>query len=454
MGLASIHACGDSKVISTESAQETEGRLIPRISQTINSISSEQDHGKYTVADIDRLVLASTRDQPVHIKDNDEDVPMIDMDNEDEVELVSNLLSNKRLNDSQQQNLALSKEVIDLSFPMMTPTRLKTMFVVDTNFIISHLNTLETLRRLSSRFHHQIVIPSTVIQELDGLKNSPKEVIINEHGKDGNDMQAIGLLARWANDWIYKNLANLDSSIMGQKLRQTINPHCVKDDAILDCCLYFKEKLECFVVLLSNDKNLCLKALTEGILTVSHRKGMSAQLIASKAYEENITLFGRAESAVVPVADLKDIDIEITGNDDDQSIPDFPALSAEIYHEVTETIIHAIYHVMTQEYGEDLDLIEFDKKSVSDLAGVTRCLSKYWISVFAEYFKGSRIKKNDWKNFPVCLTSFPSNSMELETLVKFWEDILVYLYSKRTEEDKEKLQSLVDRWRNLIQVYQ
>lgn len=447
MGLASIHACGDSKVISAESAQETEGRLIPRISQTIKSISLEQDHGKYTVADIDRLVLASTRDHSVDIGDNEEDVPMVDMDNEDEVELVSNLLSNKRSNDSHQENLTLSREVIDSSFPMMTPTRLKTMFVVDTNFIISHLNTLETLRQLSSRLHHQIVIPSTVIQELDGLKNSHKEVTINEPGKDGNEMQAIGLLARWANDWIYKNLANLDSSIMGQKLQQTINPHCVKDDAILDCCLYFKEKLECFVVLLSNDKNLCLKALTEGILTVSFRKGMSAQLIASKAYEENVTVFGRADSGTISMADLKDTDMEVN---DDQNISKFPEISAEIYQEVTQTVVLAISHVMLQEYGEDIHLIGFDKKSVNDLAGAIRCLSKYWISVFAEYFKGSRIRKNDWKNFPACLTSLPSNNVELETLVKFWEDILRYLYSKRREEDKEKLQSLLDRWKNLI----
>lgn len=70
------------------------------------------------------------------------------------------------------QSVAHSMPKINDDLPLLNPPTLKTAFVVDTNFIISHLNTLEKLRSLSSTYHHLIIVPTTVIQELDGLKRA------------------------------------------------------------------------------------------------------------------------------------------------------------------------------------------------------------------------------------------------------------------------------------------
>lgn len=389
---------------------------------------------KYSVADIEQLF----KPEPSQ-KDNiqsDEDLPMLDMDDES-VELVSSYLSDRRSSGSVQPEeaaAARSREQIDSSFPMMIPTRLKTVFVVDTNFVISHLNTLEALRLLAPQFHHQIVIPSTVIQELDGLKISSSKVSVRD---EFGGKRQVANLARSANDWIYRNLANLDSGIMGQKLRQTIDNTRTKDDAILDCCLYFKEKSECFVILMSNDKNLCLKALTEQVLTVSFRKGMSAQLIASKAYEENLSRFG---------ADLVQHEpIRMNSS----TVLEFHELMTTVYNEIHETVVAAVDYVMRQEYGEEIDFVEYDKEEIVTFRDISHCIVQFWVSVFCQVFQ-KHLRKEDWQSLPSHLMEVPTEGRRLISFVKFWSEILNYLFGKRSDQEIEQLRSLEHRWNDLI----
>ena len=86
-------------------------------------------------------------------------------------------------------------------------------------------------------------------------------------------------------------------------MSQRISKDLVKDDAIFDCCLYFKKTYpQSLVILLSNDKNLCAKALSNDVLTVSFRENMSGRLIANTIYEENVERFGKLQTKVEPVA--------------------------------------------------------------------------------------------------------------------------------------------------------
>lgn len=419
MVLPSIHASNEGK---RSPKCRIEGTLKSSTSKISKSGSDDGGNHKYTVADIDQLI----QDTP------DEDCAMIDMQDEDDVQNVSKMLSNRRSSLIENQDeIPLSREDVDSRIPTLTPTRVKSLFVVDTNFLISHLGTLESLRRLGRSFHHQIVLPNTVIRELDGLKNSSKEVQLSE------GTESIGKLARRANDWIYKNLANLNSAVMGQKLGQAINSNCVKDDAILDCGLYFKEKRDCFVILLSNDKNLCVKALTENLLTVTFKKGMTAELIASMTYNENLSLFGPGAPNDEPMDDTQ------------VSAANFIQRAAEVYREITTAVTEAIIHVINDEYGEDIDLLGFQADTLTDLIAATHCLEKFWISVFAEYFKRSRIKKNDWKGFPDCLTSMPTSFDDLKNLVNFWGEILKYLFIKRCDEDNENLEKSIQYWTHM-----
>ncbi|GAV53006.1 hypothetical protein ZYGR_0AI02880 [Zygosaccharomyces rouxii] len=435
MGLASIHAIGSDKLApSTSQRQSSSGQNVGR--------TQNKKDSKYTVADIDNLYQPSSpssqslQEGNYEVIDEDEDLPMLDMDDQS-VELVSNYLSNRRNSDvvePEAATLSRSREQIDSSFPMMVPTRLRTVFVVDTNFVISHFNTLETLRTLAPHFHHQIVIPSTVMQELDGLKVSSYGMTVkDEHG----GKRQVAHLARLANDWIYRNLANLDSGIMGQKLRQTIDSNCIKDDAILDCCLYFKDKLECFVVLMSNDKNLCLKALTEQVLTVSFRKGMSAQLIASKAYEENLSRFG-----------AHDLFQQNTYKNPHSALQ-FHELMSMIYNEVYDAVIEAVDYAMRQEYGDDLELIDYSKDDLLNLQEISRFIAQFWISVFGPLFQKSKMRQSDWKELPSSILEVPTTSQELAPFIRFWEEVLNFLFAKRSDQEFEQLDSLTRRWEEL-----
>lgn len=428
MVLPSIHAPNDSQKPPGYGVSDT---LNAGNARSTKSSSKDSGNLKYTVADIDQFARGPTYDA---VGTLEEDFPMPDIQDETGVQVVSRLLSNRRSSNCNAQEEPVSKEDVDSTIPNLGSTKVKSLFVVDTNFLISHLSTLESLRQLAPSFNHQIVVPNTVIRELDGLKGSSREVEVSE------GTETIGKLARRANDWIYKNLANLNSGVMGQKLRQCINPDCVKDDAILDCGLYFKETSECLVVLLSNDKNLCMKALTEGLLTVTYKKGMTSELIASMTYNENLSLFGPGDPNDA-AADLPQASALQTA--------DFMQIAAEVYREVTAAAIEAVVHVMHEEYGEDIELLGFQVESLTDLAAVSSCLEKFWVSVFAEYFKKSTFKKSDWKSLPNCLTGLPTNSVDLKGLVSFWVKVLDCLYLKRCERSYEILEKASQYWSDL-----
>lgn len=155
--------------------------------------------------------------------------------------------------------------------------------IVDTNFILTHLDMVDQLKDLAEKFNHIVVIPWIVIQELDNLKSSSRK---NTDCDDKNSLQTIGFLARKATEWIYNILAVRDSRVIGQKINQRLDSTLEGDDSILDCCLYFQEEYLLLTVILSNDRNLCNKSLLHNIKTVTYRKELSATEIAKVVSHE------------------------------------------------------------------------------------------------------------------------------------------------------------------------
>lgn len=447
MGLTSVHSndLQSNKVKNTKKKQSNGLISIGKSDKkySLKDLDNAIEHGAINISATENLddnhkipVFYERMDiETADDKQEDEDIEMVDIENEQDIAKISNYLHQQRSTD---RETVATDERIDENLSSLIPTRLQTVFVVDTNFAISHLNTLEGLRKLGPSYHHVIVIPTMTINELDGLKSS--------------DDSNIAKHARSGNAWIYKNLANLDSSVMGQKLRQKLDPSCTKDNAILDCCLYFKEKLECFVILLSNDKNLCLKALTEEILTVSYTKGMTSNLIAKKAYEENVHRFGSPGPHLSnnEVSDAMDITLE-------NSVPaiksqgslTFSEVSNTIFSDITATTILAIDYIMSDEYGEDLEHVGFGSDKLNSLNDCSDCIHKYWIAVFTEYFKGSKIQQKDWKELPNVLTNFPKNKKDLLNFLNFWSDILEHLFLKRNDEENHQLGLHIHKLNNL-----
>lgn len=166
----------------------------------------------------------------------------------------------------------------------------KLLLIIDTNFAISHLSILKDLAKLHERYGHILVVPWAVIRELDGLKNSGKIEYRNRPGAittgDCGLDQTLGQRARLANTWIFEQLGDRSQSLFGQKVSERLSESKGGDDAILDCCRYFQHKADSFVVILSDDKNLCMKALIHEIMTVSYTEGMTAETIARITHEE------------------------------------------------------------------------------------------------------------------------------------------------------------------------
>ncbi|KAJ1929125.1 hypothetical protein IWQ60_001433 [Tieghemiomyces parasiticus] len=160
-------------------------------------------------------------------------------------------------------------------------------FILDTNYLLSQLTFLRRLQETATqRPHVFIIVPWVVIRELDGLKevghgnrsrgSSRDDSLSSSRHESGN----VGSLARSAIEFIYQGLQPpFDSAaapshglagrrrvLRGQKITECINVERTNDDLILDCCRYFAEARRIpSVVLLSLDKNLCVKAMVHQI---------------------------------------------------------------------------------------------------------------------------------------------------------------------------------------------
>ncbi|CUM53593.1 uncharacterized protein AC631_00820 [Debaryomyces fabryi] len=415
----------------------------------------------YAIKTIEDRIDEAVKHSPFHnIEDKDkpyeDDIEMIPMDDYNEVEIISDFVKASRNN---------SKILYDDSMDIVSETETNALLnelgnvsylVVDTNFILSHLNIVNGLQDVANNYGLQIIIPITVMKELDGLKNSSR--IANEASSERISNQSVGHLARWANDWIYSALAKNSSVVRGQKLRQRLDKSTTKDDAILDCCLYFKENYQkSLVVLLSNDKNFCLKALSNDILTVSYRKDMNVDIIANTIYTENLRRFGKLESDPIALAQPsiqhETLRPKIVQHESDAS---FNQTSRIIFQEVQTLTLSVTHHCMENNYGEDLDLIRnYDRNAVTSLKHCSEVIIRFWLPVFSNYFKGSSLKPftetEDGKKIikqPV-LVDIPIEPLQLNEFIEFWSRILSTLYlAEMNDQQNDALELLIKRWKH------
>ncbi|KAI9306894.1 PIN domain-containing protein [Cunninghamella echinulata] len=149
-----------------------------------------------------------------------------------------------------------------------TQNNYQQVIVLDTNFLISNLGFLQELITIAElRNDCLLIVPWVVIQELDGLKKS--------HSKQSTKgkQERVDELARKAMRFLEGLLVKQSPALRGQKTNEIYDNDNIKtyigDDCILDCCLYFRYKLEKPVKLLSNDRNLCIKAMVHCIEAIS-----------------------------------------------------------------------------------------------------------------------------------------------------------------------------------------
>ncbi|XP_053366925.1 transcriptional protein SWT1 [Clarias gariepinus] len=138
------------------------------------------------------------------------------------------------------------------------------LIVLDTNVLLSHLDFVKKIRShgLGALGFPTLLVPWVVLQELDSLKS----------GKLSKNVER---KAQPAVNYIYTCLKDQEPRLWGQSMQQVSQAACGldtmnNDDRVLQCCLQYKALYpEGSVVLCTNDKNLCSKALLSGVKALS-----------------------------------------------------------------------------------------------------------------------------------------------------------------------------------------
>ncbi|XP_029939585.1 transcriptional protein SWT1 [Salarias fasciatus] len=134
------------------------------------------------------------------------------------------------------------------------------ILVLDTNILLSHLDYVKKIssKGLKALGFPCILIPWVVLQELDSLKKG--------RGLSGS----VAHLAIPAISFIFDSLRSRKPHIWGQSMQQAAERNGLNaennDDRVLQCCLQYRSLYpESALILCTNDKNLCSKALLSGV---------------------------------------------------------------------------------------------------------------------------------------------------------------------------------------------
>lgn len=302
--------------------------------------------------------------------------------------------------------------------------------VVDTNVLILHLDLVKQLADLAPQANITIIIPVAVVKELDGLKQSSKV-----HSKRIPAQKAI--------TWYFELFAASSPYVRGQRHQEVIDELTHNDDAILDCCLYIKQQHpNDLVVLMSNDKNLCAKALIEPIPTVTVVSKMTAFSIAEMIYNER-QLMGAGAPQVDQVKDIEMTDTSVAPLFNLAPVTgDIPSL---VHQELERVAIELVDQAVIKCYGSRELTPEYTRPTTLDEAA--ELLIRFWFTVFQEIFEKIHSRKFDpfqakgkRSRGELINTDIPLPA-ELPNFVNFWKKLLVPIH----DDNMGKYRNLVVR---------
>lgn len=209
-------------------------------------------------------IFVSPPSSPVLENDTREDESM-DWCAFEEKEVLDNITKLRKSVTPQMEPLTKFQKAISDTLIKMTVNESmhrQIFIVIDTNIFISNLNIVHELLELKINGVSKpcIMIPWTVIQELDYLKDADRQTNVNNS-------------AQKAIKFINGKMAKKDPQVKGQSVHDAGEQNFAvqnADDAILFCCLQIQERQH-NSILLSNDINLRNKAMINGVLAYSHK---------------------------------------------------------------------------------------------------------------------------------------------------------------------------------------
>ncbi|KFP28135.1 Transcriptional protein SWT1, partial [Colius striatus] len=260
--------------------------------------------------------------------------------------------------DLPEQDLNISSEAFT--------SGLNILVVIDTNIMISHLEFVRSLKSedVPGIGRLALIIPWVVLQELDNLKK-------------GKVLQHVRDKAIPAVQFIYTCLKNQDSRLWGQSMQlasQKIYGLSDEnnDDRVLQCCLQYQNLFpQAVVILCTDDKNLCSKAI------VSEVKAFCKADLVTALQNLNVN---RHQKCVELQQSKCDTEFEKT-EDGASLAPQFPNSLPDLEKNLGEALSCILETEMKIAFGNLWVEILYLKPPWT-LANLLKCYKKHWMAVF------------------------------------------------------------------------
>ncbi|XP_075567062.1 transcriptional protein SWT1 [Pelecanus crispus] len=244
---------------------------------------------------------------------------------------------------------------------------LNILVVIDTNIMISHLEFVRSLKSedIPGVGRLALIIPWVVLQELDNLKK-------------GKMLQHVRDKAIPAVQFIYMCLKNQDSKLWGQSMQlasQKIYGLSDEnnDDRVLQCCLQYQNLFpQAVVILCTDDKNLCNKAI------VSEVKAFCKADLVTALQNLNVN---RHQNCVELQQSKSDAEFEKTERGDASLTARFPNVLPDLEKNLGEALSCILETEMKIAFG-NLWMEILYLKPPWTLANLLKCYKKHWMAVF------------------------------------------------------------------------
>ncbi|AWP10690.1 putative transcriptional protein SWT1 [Scophthalmus maximus] len=254
------------------------------------------------------------------------------------------------------------------------------ILVLDTNVLLSHLDYVKKTRShgLGALGCPVVLIPWVVLQELDSLKRG--------RGLSGS----VAHLATPAISYIYNTLKDREPHLWGQSMQQAaessngLNAEN-NDDRVLQCCLQYQSLYPgCALMLCTNDKNLCSKALLSGVRALS-KNDLEAEVVRSSHGLHPLHNF---ETPMPPhsnpqISSPMLNNQQLSGGEGEKEKWDLNRSVSELEESLREVLSDVLEVEMKAAY-EELWLEIVYLKPPWTLQDVLQCMKKHWIAVFGQ----------------------------------------------------------------------
>ncbi|KFP88312.1 Transcriptional protein SWT1 [Apaloderma vittatum] len=261
--------------------------------------------------------------------------------------------------DLPEQNLNTSAEAFT--------SGLNILVVIDTNIMISHLDFVRSLKsaNIPGIDRLALIIPWVVLQELDNLKK-------------GKVLQHVWDKAVPAVQFIHTCLKNQDSKLWGQSMQlasqKIYSLHDENnDDRVLQCCLQYQKLFpQAVVILCTDDKNLCSKAIVSEV-----KAFCKADLVTAL---ENLNI-DRCRNSAELQQSKPDSELDTTEGGDADLMAQFPNMLLDLEKNLGEALSCILETEMKIAYG-NLWMEILYLKPPWTLANLLKCYKKHWMAVF------------------------------------------------------------------------